>query len=96
MGDSSITIIPFLTKVSAYILNPIIVILFSASFIYFAIGVIKLITADPGKKEEGKNAVVWGLVGMFIMFSTYGIISLIINSFGINKADVPYIGTTRL
>lgn len=90
---STITIVPFLNKVSGYILNPLIFILFSIAFIYFAWGVINLITADASKKGEAKNAVVWGLVGMFIMFSTYGIIRLIIDAFDIKKEDVPYINT---
>jgi len=90
---NSISIIPFLNKVSGAILNPLIFILFSVAFIYFAWGVVKLINADAGKKEEGKNAVIWGLVGMFIMFSTYGIIKLLLDTFEINKDTVPYINT---
>jgi len=90
---NSISIIPFLNRVSGAILNPLILILFSVAFIYFAWGVVKLINADAGKKEEGKNAVIWGLVGMFIMFSTYGIIKLLLDTFGIDKVDVPYINT---
>jgi len=90
---NTISIVPFLNKVSGAILNPLILILFSVAFVYFAVGVVRLITADAGKKEEGKNAVIWGLVGMFIMFSTYGIIRLLLDSFEIKKADVPYINT---
>lgn len=93
MEGSSITIIPFLSRVSAYILNPLILILFSVAFIYFAWGVIQLITAEAGKKESAKDAVLWGLVGMFIMFSTYGIIALILDTFDIKKDSVPYINT---
>ena len=90
---NSISIVPFLNKVSGAILNPLIFILFSVAFIYFAWGVVNLINADAGKKEEARNAVIWGLVGMFIMFSTYGIIKLLLDTFGIDKVDVPYINT---
>lgn len=89
--NNTVTIVPFLEKVSGAILNPLIFILFSVAFVYFAWGVVNLITADANKKSDAKNAVVWGLVGMFIMFSTYGIIRLIIDAFGIKKSDVPYI-----
>lgn len=89
--QTTVTIVPFLNKVSGYILNPLIFLLFAVAFIYFAWGVINLITADANKRGEAKNAVVWGLVGMFIMFSTYGIIRLIIDAFEIKKSDVPYI-----
>jgi len=90
---NSISIIPFLNRVSGAILNPLILILFSVAFIYFAWGVVNLINADAGKKEEARNAVIWGLVGMFIMFSTYGIIKLLLDTFEINKDTVPYINT---
>ena len=89
--NNTVTIAPFLSEVSRYILNPLILILFSVAFIWFAWGVVQLITADASKKSEAKNAVVWGLVGMFIMFSTYGIIRLIIDTLGMNKGDVPFI-----
>ena len=90
---NTISIVPFLSKVSGYILNPLILILFSVAFIYFAWGVINLITADASKKNEAKDSVVWGLVGMLIMFSTYAIIGLILDSFEIKKTDIPYINT---
>lgn len=89
--QSNITIIPFLTKVSAYILNPLIFILFLVAGIYFALGVFTLITADASKREEGKKNVLWGLVGMFVMISTYGIIGLILDTFDIPKSDAPFI-----
>ncbi|MCX6703496.1 MAG: hypothetical protein NTV02_02295 [Candidatus Zambryskibacteria bacterium] len=91
--NDAITIVPFLRKVSIFILNPIIFILFVVASIYFAWGVFTLITADGTKRKEGKDVVVWGLVGMFIMFSTYGIIGLILDTFGIEKSTVPYINT---
>ncbi|MHB1316833.1 MAG: hypothetical protein ACYCZW_03175 [Minisyncoccota bacterium] len=85
------SITPFLEKVSGYIINPLILIMFSVSFIYFGWGIIKLITADANGKEEAKSTVIWGLVGMFIMFSTYGIISLIVDTFEIRDQDVSFI-----
>jgi len=91
--NNTVTIVPFLAKVSRYILNPLILILFSVAFIYFALGVVKLINADANKKSEAKDAVVWGLVGMFIMFSAYGIIGLILDTFGMSKDEVPFINT---
>lgn len=91
--NTSVTIIPFLRNLSGYILNPLILILFLVAFIYFAWGVIHLINEDATKKSEAKNAVLWGLVGMFIMFSTYGIIRLILDTFGMDKENVPFINS---
>ena len=88
-----ITIIPFLNRVSGAILNPLILLLFGVATLYFFWGIFQFIQADGNSKAKAKDTVVWGLVGMFIMFSTYGIIRLIIDSFGINRSDVTYINS---
>lgn len=89
-----ITIIPFLDRVSELILNPIISLLFALSFVYFIYGIINFIRLEPGdsKKTEARDAIIWGLVGMLVMFSTYGLISFVLNTFGIQPAEVtPYL-----
>jgi hypothetical protein len=81
------TIVPFLQQVSGLILNPIILLLFALSFLYFVYGVFKYLSVDAsdtgGKREEARDAIIWGIVGMVIMFSVYGIINFILTSFGI-------------
>jgi hypothetical protein len=75
----------FLGDVSRVILNPIIGLAFAVAFVVFVWGVFQFILSQTSddKREEGKRKILWGLVGMFIMFSVYGIISLILNTFGI-------------
>lgn len=75
----------FLNKVNQYILNPVIVLLFAIATLVFFVGVVQLVASastDAGR-EEGKKKLVYGLIGMFIMFSAYGIIHLILGTFGI-------------
>lgn len=87
----------FLDKFNYYILNPIIILLFALAFLYFIYGVIRFLSSDAGDKGSGRiearNAILWGLVGMFIMFSVYGIIRLLLESFGISPGieTRPYI-----
>ena len=84
------TIIPFLSKVNALILNPLILLLFAIAFVYFIYGVITFIKLEPGdsKKKEALNSIIWGIVGMLIMFSVYGIIRFILDSFGAKNPTV--------
>ena len=80
-----ITIVPFLDKVNAVIINPILTLLFAIAFIYFLYAIIKLISADGKDKAEAQKAVLWSIVGMFIMISVYGIINVVLSTFDINK-----------
>lgn len=81
----------FLNKINQYILNPLIVLAFAIAFVVFLWGLFQFIltqTSDANR-EEGKRKIFWGLFGMFIMFSVYGIIRLILSTFGISS---PYLG----
>lgn len=61
--------------------------MFALSFVYFSYGIIKFLSADVTDKsrEESKNSILWGIVGMIIMFSVYGIIHFILVTFGIQN-----------
>jgi len=75
----------FFGRVNEYILNPIIFLVFGIAFLIFFYGIFQFIrseTADSGR-EEGKKKIFYGLIGMFIMFSAYGLIRLILDTFGI-------------
>ncbi len=87
----------FLQNVDAEILNPIILLLFAVATVYFIYGIVEYLRLEPSdsKKVEARDAIIWGLVGMLIMFSVYGIISFVLNTFGVtpNTTNVPFIGT---
>ncbi|HCR52515.1 TPA: hypothetical protein DIV48_02595 [Candidatus Kaiserbacteria bacterium] len=67
----------FLGKVVVEIVNPIILLLAGAAFVLFIWGVFEFIAhaADETKRTEGKRAILWGLIGLVIMFGAYGIIN---------------------
>ncbi len=72
-------------RVNVAILNPIMKLLFALAFLYFLYGVAVyyLNPLDTEKRAEGGQHILWGLVGLFIMFSVYGIIRLVLGTFGI-------------
>ena len=86
------SIVSFLNKLNELVLNPVIKLLFAVSFVYFIFGVIRFLSADAsdkgGKRIEARNSILWGIVGMLIMFSVYGIIRFVLATFGINTTDV--------
>ena len=75
----------FLNNINQFILNPLILLAFAVALLVFFWGIVEFIasqTAD-GKREEGKKKIFWGLFGMFIMVSAYGLINLVLGTFGI-------------
>jgi len=87
------TIIPFLNKFNRLILNPLIILLFTLATVYFIYGIVKFLSlqeGDPARKEA-KNALLWGMFGMLIMFSVYGLIRFVLATFGVSGDPTGYI-----
>lgn len=78
----------FLNKVSDAIVNPLIRLMFAAATIVFAWGIIQFIssTENDEKREEGKRTMLWGVIGMFIMLTVYGIVAALLGTFGISNS----------
>jgi phosphotransferase system glucose/maltose/N-acetylglucosamine-specific IIC component len=75
----------FLGRVNEVIINPLIVLMFVAALLVFFWGLVEFIYkagSDDGR-ETGKRHLMYGIVGMFVMVGVYGIIRLILNTFGI-------------
>ena len=70
----------------SYIINPAILVIFAAGFFLFVLGLVQFIMNldKGGEHEEGKKHMLWGIVGMFIMASVYGIIALLDNTFDLD------------
>jgi uncharacterized membrane protein YidH (DUF202 family) len=82
------TVLAFIGKVIDQILNPIIALLFALALVYFVFGVVKYIW-NPDNEEErtnGRTAMIWGIAGMFVMVSVFGILRLIIYTFGLDPS----------
>jgi len=74
-----------LRKINIYILNPLILFCFGVALVYFLWGIFKFLS-NPDSEEErekGKRSIFWGIIGMVIMISVYGIIGIILGTFGI-------------
>lgn len=74
-----------LTKVVNLIINPVIVLGFIVATIYFFTGVIRFIASadDDGNRQKNKDAVMYGVIGLFVMFSVYGILRFVLATFTI-------------
>ena len=76
-----------LLKVNYYVINPLVTLLFAVSLIVFVWGVIEFLRerdSSSQKANDGKQHLLWGLVGMFIMISVFGIMNAIKGLIGSN------------
>lgn len=66
-----------------YIVDPAILVIFTAGFFLFVWGlVVFIMDLEEGKnREQGIEHMKWGIIGMFVMASVYGIITLLDNTF---------------
>lgn len=72
------------------ITGSIIPLLMSIATIMFIWGVIQYVinAEDSAKREEGRSFIIWGIIGLFVLVSIWGIIKLLTGTFGFNSATL--------
>jgi len=73
-----------MNRIQTGILTPLIDLLFVLATVVFLWGVVQYVIGSQGDKEKvskGKQIMVWGIVGMVIMISAWGIVRLLCNFF---------------
>ena len=73
----------FISAVSQQILNPFIYLLFAIALIVFIWGLVRFISqgGDEDARTIAKRHILYGLLGMFIMFSAFALVRLITGVF---------------
>lgn len=69
------------------LLNTVVVpVIFAFAFAAFIWGVVNyffLSGGDEGKRTEGKQFVLWGILGMVVLLSVWGFVNLVLSTLGI-------------
>lgn len=81
----------FVGNVNNAIINPVLALIFTlALFLFMYGGMIFLFnTGDESKRIEGRNHMLWGVIGMVIMVSVFAILNIGLNTFGVDQTDLP-------
>jgi hypothetical protein len=87
-----LTIKTLLGNIATLIINPLIILGFVIATIYFFYGIAELIWKADGKSEDAKRNVMYGVIGLFVMFSVYGLINIALNTFGIDCSGIFFCG----
>jgi len=75
----------FLETVTREIIDPILTLLALAAFVYFVWGMVKFIrNADNDEKRgDGKRHMLWGVVGLAIIFGAFAILNFMKGLIGV-------------
>lgn len=67
------------------ILNVVITIVFVLAVVVFGWGVVKYVTAanNPEKEKEARSFLWWGVIGIFVLASVFGLIQFVAKYFGV-------------
>ena len=73
-----------LTKIITDVFSPLYQIVVGVTILYFLYGVARYVIDlnNPDKQTTGRSHLLWGLVGLFIVLSVGGILSLLQGSLG--------------
>ncbi|MCE9585038.1 hypothetical protein K8Q94_00195 [Candidatus Nomurabacteria bacterium] len=76
------------------ITKSVVPLIFALAFVVFIWGVVQFImnSDQEAKKEQGKQFMVWGIIALTVMFSVWGLVSILNNTFGI-KTVIPQLQT---
>lgn len=72
------------------ILRSITVLIMAAAVVYFLYGVFQFIKAggDEAGKSEGRNKIIYGIIGLFVMGSVYGLVGILGKTFGLSETRI--------
>ncbi len=74
----------FIDKIVDVIINPIITLLIALAFVLFLWGSAQFVLNVSGttEREKGKQHMLWGIIGLFIMFGVFGLLRILANTIG--------------
>lgn len=76
----------FMERVYEVLLQPFIGLLFTLALVMFLYGMVRFVSTSDKSSDDaskGRQHMLWGIIGMFIMMSVFGIMRLIISTLGI-------------
>lgn len=85
------TFASIIAKLINDIINPMIPLVFTLAIIFFFWGLAMYIlrSGDPAKRKEGTQMMTYGLLGLFVMFSVWGLLAIVSNTFSLDNTSLP-------
>jgi len=71
------------------VLNPLVYVLIGLAVVVFLWGVIKFVISEADSdKQKGKEFILWGIVGLFVMVSVWGLENILEHTFNLNNSNI--------
>ena len=96
MQGSSKTIGTLIEFLLSNLTTLIIQILFSLALMYFIFGVYGFVknAGNPAERQKYSKAITWGIVGLAVMISVWGLVSIVTGTFG-EGVVIPQVKLTK-
>lgn len=89
IGDSK-NVADLVKYVVCFLQGFIIPFIFALSICVFIYGMVKFIgTEESSEREQGKQFMLWGIIALAVMFSVWGIVAILRNTFGVTGNVIP-------
>lgn len=79
IGGGSTGVVGFLNTVVV----PVIFAFAFAAFVWGVVNYFFLHGGEEGKRDEGRKFVLWGILGMVMLFSVWGFVNILLSTLGI-------------
>ena len=78
-----------LAKIESIILFPLMTLMMSVAFLFFLWGAYEYVlhADDEGARATGKTHMLYGIIGLLVMVSAYGILKIAAGTFGISVGN---------
>jgi hypothetical protein len=90
------TIPQYLLSIIGFINVVLVPVLFAVAFIVFIWGIFYYFIAggaNEEKRDQGKQLAVWGIVALFVMVSVWGLVNVLVGTFGFGNKNAPSLPT---
>ncbi|MEI6580631.1 MAG: hypothetical protein WCO07_00465 [bacterium] len=77
--------------VTCIINSSVIPLILALAIVMFVWGVVQYVIndAEEAKKEKGRMFMLWGIIGITVMVSVWGLVAIVGNTFNLNTTFVP-------
>lgn len=88
-GADKSTVQGLVNFITVDILNAVVALLSGLAIVYFIAGMVRFIKAADNEqaRESGKNMMIYGVIGLFVLVSVWGLVRVLVNTFGFSSTD---------
>ena len=95
--QANAAVMNILGKLIEHVIDPLVMLCFAAAFLIFMWGLLQFMMSMAASNTDkphgmdvgtGKRHLLWGLIGMVIMFSVGGILGVLTNSLGVSNKSI--------